>query len=233
MDRQNYASEPYCLVGILLFRQRLGPSFTTGGWCQQGHAAVKHNAPINNMQPKQNNETLQCSSVLAPRVLRANRVTRKKPNMKMSKVKPMTTAGKAPWESSGVEEKLTRKSQAKFRMATVNVGSMVGRSAEVTERLGRRNVDIAALQDVRNKNEGTKILRGNDFVYKLFWKGEKNGQRGVGIMVKQEVVESVTEVRRVSPRILSVDLALSEKVVTIISVYCPQRGRNVEEKEKL
>ena len=57
-------------------------------------------------------------------------------------------------------------------MATVNVGSMVGKSAEVTETSGRRNVDIAALQEVRYKNEGTKILR-DDLVHKLFWKGEK------------------------------------------------------------
>ena len=151
----------------------------------------------------------------------------------MSKVKPMTTAaGKAPQESSGIEEKLTRKSQAKFRMATVNVGSMVGRSAELTETLGRRNVDIAAPQEVRYKNEGTEISRGDNFVYKLFRKGEKNGQGGVGIMVKQEVMEPVTEVRRVSPRILSVHLVLSGKVVTIISMYCPQSGRSVEQKEK-
>ena len=141
----------------------------------------------------------------------------------MSKVKPMTSAGNAPLESSGIEEKLTGKFQA--------VGSIVGRSAEVTETL-ERNVGAAALQEVRYKNEGTKILSGDDCVYKLFWKGDKNGQGGVGTMVKQEVVESVTKVRRVSPRILSANLVLSEKVVTIISVYRPQSRRSVEEKEK-
>ena len=62
------------------------------------------------MQPNQSNETLQCSAVLAPRVLRANRATGKKLNLKMIKVKPMTTANKATWESSGIEEKITRKS---------------------------------------------------------------------------------------------------------------------------
>ena len=45
----------------------------------------------------------------------------------------------------------------------VNVGSMVGRSAEVTETIGRRNVDVVALQEVRYKNEGVRKLRGGDF----------------------------------------------------------------------
>ena len=41
------------------------------------------------------------------------------------------------------------------------------------------------------------------------------------------------EVRRVSPRIISIDIVVNEKVVTVISVYAPQSGRSEEEKEKL
>ncbi len=87
-------------------------------------------------------------------------------------------------------------------MATVNVGSLVGRSAEVVETLGRRKVDIVALQEVIYKNEGAKTLKGGNSAYKLFWKGETTGHGGVGLMVKLEMVESVMEVRRVSARII-------------------------------
>ena len=93
------------------------------------------------------NKLFLCSSVLAPRVQRANRATRKKLNIETDKVKSMTTPVKAPWESRRIEENLARKSQVKLRLATVNVGSMVGRSAEVTETI-RRNVDVVALQEV-------------------------------------------------------------------------------------
>ena len=40
------------------------------------------------------------------------------------------------------------------------------------------------------------------------------------------------EVRRVSPRIISIDIGVNEKKVTVISVYAPHSGRSEEEKEK-
>ena len=75
-------------------------------------------------------------------------------------------------------------------------------------------------------------MSGDDFDYKLYWKGEETGRGGVGLMVKHDLVKSVMEVRRVSPMIISIDIELNEKVVTVISVYAPQSGRSEEEKEK-
>ena len=40
------------------------------------------------------------------------------------------------------------------------------------------------------------------------------------------------EVRRVCPRIISLDIVMNKKVVTVISVYATQSGRREEEKEK-
>ena len=62
--------------------------------------------------------------------------------------------------------------------------------------------------------------------------GEETGHGGIGLMVKHDLVESVMEVRRVSPRIISIDIVVNKKVVTVISVYAPQSGRSEEEKEK-
>ena len=90
----------------------------------------------------------------------------------------MTTPVKAPWESRRIEGNLARKAQVKLRLATVDVSSMVGRSAEIIETIGRRNV--VALQKVRYKNKRVRKLRRGDFEYKLFWKGEETGRGGVG-----------------------------------------------------
>jgi len=171
-----------------------------------------------------------CSSALAPRAKRANRATRKKPNRERSKTDEMTAAGKTNKETSQPDVSV-RKPQMTLRMATVNVGTLVGRGAEVAETLGRRRVDIAALQEVRYKNEGVKCVRGGDFQYRLFWKGEKTGQGGVGLMVRKDLAESVMEVKRVSPRILAMELAVSGEVFSVISVYGPQSGRSEEEKD--
>ena len=47
-------------------------------------------------------------------------------------------------------------------------------------------------------------------------------------MVKRKLAKLVLDVRRISPRILSVGLLLLGKVVAIISVYGPQGGENEE-----
>ena len=75
-------------------------------------------------------------------------------------------------------------------------------------------------------------MKGGDFEYKLYRKGQETGRGGVGLMVKHDLVESVMEVRRVSPRTISIDIVVNKKAVTVISVYAPQSGRNEEEKEK-
>ena len=75
-------------------------------------------------------------------------------------------------------------------------------------------------------------MRGGDFEYKLYWKGEETGRGGVGLMVKHDLVESVMEVRRVFSKIISIDIVVNEKVVTVISVYASQSGRSEEDKEK-
>ena len=72
------------------------------------------------------------------------------------------------------------------------------------------------MQEVRYKNEGARVLRGGDFEYKLYWKGEKTGHGGVDLMVKSELAESVLEVRRVSPRVISMDLVFQGKIKTVI-----------------
>ena len=89
-----------------------------------------------------------------------------------------------------------RTSEAKLRLATINVGTLVGRSDEVTKTAGRRRVDAVAFQEVRFKNEGVKTLKGN-FEYRLYWKGEDTASGGVGLMAKCELAKSVIEDRRV------------------------------------
>ena len=91
-------------------------------------------------------------------------------------------------------------------------------------------VDKKAQQKVSYRNEGVKILRG-DLMYKLNWKSENLQQNGgVGSTVK--FAKSVMDVRRISPRILSVDMALFGMVVTVISVHGPWSSKSEEGKER-
>ena len=78
-----------------------------------------------------------------------------------------------------------------------------------------------ALQEVSFRNEGVKTLRVY-FEYRLYLKSEGTASGGVGLMVRCELAKSTLNVRRINTRIVSVDLVLCGKVVTIISVYNPK-----------
>ncbi|ESN93951.1 hypothetical protein HELRODRAFT_180360 [Helobdella robusta] len=60
--------------------------------------------------------------------------------------------------------------------------TLTGRSLEVVEELQRRMVDVAALQEIRWKGEGTRFVGAKGERYKLWWKGD-DGTGGVGVMV--------------------------------------------------
>ena len=117
--------------------------------------------------------------------------------------------------------------EASLRVGSVNVGTMRSREGEVSDMLGRRKVDICCLQETRWKGESARTIGG----YKFYWKGCKVGVAGVGIMVASKWVDSVIEVRRVSERMMVVRLRVGKSIWNVVSVYAPQAGRSMEEKE--
>ena len=66
----------------------------------------------------------------------------------------------------------------------------------------------------------------------MFWKGEKEGQNGVGIAVKKEQVGSVVRVMRASKKLMVIELVLEGELVTFVSVYAFQVSRPQEEKDE-
>jgi len=67
----------------------------------------------------------------------------------------MMGPGKTLWETSNLDTALRNFMQV-FRFSTVNVGTQVGKSAEVVDTLSRRKEDAVRLQEVRYKNVGTR-----------------------------------------------------------------------------
>ena len=61
----------------------------------------------------------------------------------------MTVPGKTLHKTRKLEESLIQTSQPKLTLVTINVGTLVGRSAEVTETLERRVDVVVALQEVQ------------------------------------------------------------------------------------
>ena len=89
-----------------------------------------------------------------------------------------------------------------FRSATINVGTMKGRSGEIVEMLERRRVDVCCVQEVRWRGASARFITGKERRYKFFWVGNSVGVGGVGILLAEEWVDKVIEVVRVCDRII-------------------------------
>ena len=127
---------------------------------------------------------------------------------------------------------MAQRLRSRLRIGSVNVGTMSGRSVEVAEMAGRRRLDFCCVQETRWKGGSARMLEGEGFSYKFYWMGCEEGVGGVGVLVAERWIEKVIEVRRVNERILVVRLMIGNSIVNLISVYAPQVGRSIEDKEE-
>ncbi|KAK3530635.1 hypothetical protein QTP86_029561 [Hemibagrus guttatus] len=68
--------------------------------------------------------------------------------------------------------------------------------------------------------------------FKLFYYGVDSKRNGVGVVLKEEFVRNVLEVKRVSDRVMSLKLEIEGVMVNVVSGYAPQVGCELEEKER-
>ncbi|KAK3542298.1 hypothetical protein QTP86_021960, partial [Hemibagrus guttatus] len=68
--------------------------------------------------------------------------------------------------------------------------------------------------------------------FKLFYYGVDSKRNGVGVVLKEEFVRNVLEVKRVSDRVMSLKLEIEGVKLNVVSGYAPQVGCELEEKER-
>ena len=130
----------------------------------------------------------------------------------------------------GIERR--RSSGVTLRVGSVNVGTLRKRSGEIVDMAWRRRLDVCCLQETRWEGGSARTLGVAGARYKLFWSGCDRGLAGVGVMVSEKWIEDVVGVVRISERLLLLRLAVGKIVLNIVSVYAPQVGRTMEEKEE-
>ena len=104
---------------------------------------------------------------------------------------------------------------------------MNGRGKELADIVERRNVDILWLQETKWKRSKARNIGGG---CKLFYNGGDGKRNGVGIVVREELVESVLEVKRVSDRLMAMKLEVKRSILNIVSAYAPHVNSGMEEK---
>ncbi|XP_072934923.1 uncharacterized protein [Epargyreus clarus] len=118
----------------------------------------------------------------------------------------------------------------KIRLATWNLGSLTGRSQELSKILQRRNINICCLQETKWKGSKSKDI-GND--YQVIYYGIDNRRNGVAIVLDNNFKTRIINITRKSDHLIAVKLALDNKQITnIISAYAPQMGCTESEREQ-
>ena len=88
-------------------------------------------------------------------------------------------------------------------------------------------VDILCLQETKWKESKARNIGSG---CKLFYNGADGTKNGIRIVVREELAESVLEVKRVSDRLMVMKLKLKGSILNIASVYVPQVNNSMEEK---
>ncbi|KAK3514669.1 hypothetical protein QTP70_021575, partial [Hemibagrus guttatus] len=116
-----------------------------------------------------------------------------------------------------------------LRIGTLNVGTMTGKDRELADMMERRKVDILCVQETRWKGSKARSIGAG---FKLFYYGVDSKRNGVGVVLKEEFVRNVLEVKRVSDRVMSLKLEIEGVMLNVVSGYAPQVGCELEEKER-
>ena len=116
-----------------------------------------------------------------------------------------------------------------MKVGTLNVGTMTGKGRELADMMLKRKVDILWVQETKWK--GSKARNIGDGC-KIFYHGEDGRRNGVGVILSEEYIGRVLEVKRVSDRMMYMKLDIDGVMMIVISAYAPQVGCLMEEKDK-
>ncbi|KAK3564068.1 hypothetical protein QTP86_007525 [Hemibagrus guttatus] len=108
-------------------------------------------------------------------------------------------------------------------------GTMTGKGRELADMMERRKVDILCVQETRWKGSKARSIGAG---FKLFYYGVDSKRNGVGVVLKEEFVRNVLEVKRVSDRVMNLKLEFEGVMLNVVSGYAPQVGCELEEKER-
>ena len=73
--------------------------------------------------------------------------------------------------------------------------TMTGKARELVDMMQRRKVDILCVQEIRWKGSKARSLRAG---FKLFYQGVDGKRIRVGVIMKEELIRNILEVKRVS-----------------------------------
>ena len=100
-----------------------------------------------------------------------------------------------------------------YKGGYLNIGTMTGREKELEDMMERKNVDILCLQETKWKGSKARNIGGG---CKIFYNGADGRKNVIGIVVREELAESVLEMKRVSDRLMAMKLEVNGSILNIV-----------------
>lgn len=113
-------------------------------------------------------------------------------------------------------------------VATLNVGTLTGKSIELIDSMKRRNLAVMCLSETKWKGESARDLADG---YRLYYYGTDTKRNGVGIILAPNLADNVIKVQRISDRLMCVTVETNGVNVHFVSAYFPQTGCRADEKD--
>ncbi|KAI5085365.1 hypothetical protein C0J45_23149 [Silurus meridionalis] len=107
------------------------------------------------------------------------------------------------------------------RVGTLNVSTLTGKGREGADMMEMRKVDMLCVKETKWKGSKTRNIRGG---FKLFYHGVDGKRNGVGVILKEDLIKSVVEVKKASDRVMNKKLDVKGVMINVISAYAPQVG---------
>ena len=106
-----------------------------------------------------------------------------------------------------------------MKLASLNVGSMTGRSGEIVQLMRKKSLQLLCVQETKWKGSKAREIGAG---CKLYYHGEYGTKNGVGIVLSEYVRDRVLAVERTCDRVMRMKLEIEGEVWHIISCYAPQ-----------
>ena len=116
-----------------------------------------------------------------------------------------------------------------MKLASLNVGSMTGRSGEIVQLMRTKSLQVLCVQETKWKGSKAREIGAG---YKLYYHGEDGTKNGVGIVLSEDMKDRVLAVERTCDRVMRMKLEIEGEVWHIISCYAPQVGCTQQEKDE-
>ena len=136
------------------------------------------------------------------------------------------------WDSSTESEVLQSQRRTVFRVATLNVNTLmkVGQRHLLLKDMERLDIDVLCIQETRLRETGTHKLGDNGSFWMFLQSADQRGYSGVGVIVRSHL--QVFHSENCNERLMIVGLRHMNRELIILSCYAPTNTDNDDQRDE-